>query len=107
MSRHGDSVRSAIRPLPHSSILFRPHQQPPIPDPARRLVVEAPGYCPPGPKCLFHLIVYRHSRVAPAGAKIGVRALTNKFAAAAGSGGVATIVAMRAPVFMCSQGLFQ
>jgi len=20
-----------------------------------RLVVEAPGYCPPGPKCLFHL----------------------------------------------------
>jgi len=27
-----------------------------------RLVVEAPGYCPPGPKCLFHLTVYRHSR---------------------------------------------
>jgi hypothetical protein len=24
--------------------------------------VEAPGYCPPGPKCLFHLTVYRHSR---------------------------------------------
>jgi len=33
---------------------------------ARRLVVEAPGYCPPGPKCLFHATVYRHSRVAPA-----------------------------------------
>ena len=30
------------------------------------LVVEAPGYCPPGPKCLFHLTIYRHSRVAPA-----------------------------------------
>ena len=25
-------------------------------------MVEAPGYCPPGPKCLFHLTVYRHSR---------------------------------------------
>ena len=24
--------------------------------------MEAPGYCPPGPKCLFHLTVYRHSR---------------------------------------------
>ena len=27
------------------------------------LVVEAPGYCPPGPKCLFHATVYRHSRL--------------------------------------------
>jgi len=27
------------------------------------LMVEAPGYCPPGPKCLFHLTVYRHSRL--------------------------------------------
>ena len=26
-------------------------------------MVEAPGYCPPGPKCLFHLTVYRHSRL--------------------------------------------
>jgi hypothetical protein len=26
------------------------------------VMVEAPGYCPPGPKCLFHLTVYRHSR---------------------------------------------
>jgi len=42
------------------------------------LVVEAPGYCPPGPKCLFHPTLYRHSRVAPAGAKIGIRSLTNK-----------------------------
>ena len=25
-------------------------------------MVEAPGYCPPGPKCLFHLTFYRHSR---------------------------------------------
>ena len=25
-------------------------------------MVEAPGYCPPGPKCLFHAILYRHSR---------------------------------------------
>ena len=24
--------------------------------------MEAPGYCPPGPKCLCHLTVYRHSR---------------------------------------------
>ena len=30
---------------------------------ASPLVVEAPGYCPPGPKCLFHPIVYRHSRL--------------------------------------------
>ena len=36
------------------------------------LVVEAPGYCPPGPKCLFHPILYRHSRL-PGTAKIGVR----------------------------------
>ena len=28
-----------------------------------RLMVEAPGYCPPGPKCLFHLTVYRRSRL--------------------------------------------
>src|SRR5206468_4291044 len=35
----------------------------PINSPARAgLMVEAPGYCPPGPKCLFHLTVYRHSR---------------------------------------------
>ena len=26
------------------------------------MMVEAPGYCPPGPKCLFHPTVYRHSR---------------------------------------------
>src|SRR5690242_9213147 len=26
-------------------------------------MVEAPGYCPPGPKCLFHLTFYRHSRL--------------------------------------------
>src|SRR5690242_5557328 len=26
-------------------------------------MVEAPGYCPPGPKCLFYLTVYRHSRL--------------------------------------------
>jgi len=32
--------------------------------------VEAPGYCPPGPKCLFHLTVYRRSRL-PGMAKIG------------------------------------
>ena len=31
-------------------------------DCASPLVVEAPGYCPPGPKCLFHLTIYRHSR---------------------------------------------
>jgi len=25
-------------------------------------MVEAPGYCPPGPKCLFHAAIYRRSR---------------------------------------------
>src|SRR5689334_25311809 len=58
MSRRGGSIRSAVGPLLHSSILFRPHQHPR----ESRLMVEAPGYCPPGPKCLFHLTVYRHSR---------------------------------------------
>ena len=33
-------------------------------------MVEAPGYCPPGPKCLFHPTFYRHSRL-PGTAKIG------------------------------------
>ena len=37
-------------------------------------MVEAPGYCPPGPKCLFHLTVYRHSRVAPTLAEIVILA---------------------------------
>ena len=37
---------------------------------ASPLVVEAPGYCPPGPKCLFHPILYRHSRF-PGIPKIG------------------------------------
>jgi hypothetical protein len=36
------------------------------------LVVEAPGYCPPGPKCLFHLTLYRHSRL-PGPPEIGSR----------------------------------
>ena len=36
-----------------------------------RLMVEAPGYCPPGPKCLFHLTVYRHSRL-PGTLQIGI-----------------------------------
>src|SRR6476620_4678559 len=68
MSRRGGSIRSAIGPLLHSSILFRPHQQPPR---KRGLMVEAPGYCPPGPKCLFHLTVYRHSRL-PGSPQIGI-----------------------------------
>ena len=34
-------------------------------------MVEAPGYCPPGPKCLFHLKVYRHSRL-PGAPQIGI-----------------------------------
>ena len=58
--------RSATRPLLHSSILFRPHQQRREESPRSKrfppLLVEAPGYCPPGPKCLFHQIVYQHSR---------------------------------------------
>src|SRR3954471_8543834 len=77
MNRHGGSRRSAIRPLLHSSILFRPHQQPPKPVSDWRLVVEAPGYCPPGPKCLFHLTIYRHSRL-PGPRKIGVSAWNHK-----------------------------
>jgi len=39
--------------------------------PVARLVVEAPGYCPPGPKCLFHAAIYRHSRL-PGAAYIGI-----------------------------------
>ena len=27
------------------------------------LLVEAPGYCPPGPKCLFQPAIYQHSRL--------------------------------------------
>ena len=45
---------------------------------ASPLVVEAPGYCPPGPKCLFHQILYRHSRL-PGPAKIGGRPPNHKF----------------------------
>ena len=65
------SYRLATGPLPHSSILFRPHQQRRFPALVPPLLVEAPGYCPPGPKCLFHPIVYRHSRL-PGLAKIGI-----------------------------------
>jgi len=36
---------------------------------AARLVVEAPGYCPPGPKCLFHVTLYRRSQVSLTGPK--------------------------------------
>src|SRR5690349_24110201 len=70
MNRHGGLIRSAIGPLLHSSILFRPHQQR---SPKRGLVVEAPGYCPPGPKCLFHPTIYRHSRL-PGTPEIGISA---------------------------------
>ena len=63
MSRHGGSIRSATASLLHSSILFRPHQQQHFEKLELRLVVEAPGYCPPGPKCLFHAIIYRRSRL--------------------------------------------
>jgi len=38
---------------------------------AAPLMVEAPGYCPPGPKCLFHLTVYRRSRL-PGALQIGI-----------------------------------
>ena len=33
-------------------------------------MVEAPGYCPPGPRCLFHPTFYRHSRL-PGPTQIG------------------------------------
>jgi len=42
-------------------------------------MVEAPGYCPPGPKCLFHLTVYRHSRL-PGPTQIGIFGVNLKFA---------------------------
>ena len=48
-----------------------------VPRSAPPLLVEAPGYCPPGPKCLFHPIVYRHSRL-PGPAKIGICGLFYK-----------------------------
>ena len=41
------------------------------------LLVEAPGYCPPGPKCLFHPTFYQHSRL-PGVPKIGIRAKFHK-----------------------------
>ena len=43
-------------------------------------MVEAPGYCPPGPKCLFHLTVYRHSRL-PGISQIGILRVNLKFCA--------------------------
>ena len=43
-------------------------------------MVEAPGYCPPGPKCLFHAAVYRHSR-SPGTADIGIFRVNLKDAA--------------------------
>ena len=42
-----------------------------VPRSAPPLLVEAPGYCPPGPKCLFHPTLYRHSRL-PGPLKIGI-----------------------------------
>jgi hypothetical protein len=44
-----------VDPVSPPSATAEPRSVPP-------LLVEAPGYCPPGPKCLFHLIVYRRSR---------------------------------------------
>ena len=41
--------------------------------------MEAPGYCPPGPKCLFHLTVYRHSRL-PSPPQIRIFGVNLKFA---------------------------
>lgn len=43
-------------------------------------MVEAPGYCPPGPKCLFHLTIYRHSRRTGTG-EIGILQVNLKIAA--------------------------
>lgn len=40
-------------------------------------MVEAPGYCPPGPKCLFHAAIYRHSR-SPGMPEIGIFAANLK-----------------------------
>ena len=37
------------------------------------LLVEAPGYCPPGPKWLFQPTIYQHSRL-PGLVGVGVRA---------------------------------
>src|SRR6478672_11141491 len=47
---------------------------------ASRLMVEAPGYCPPGPKCLFHATFYRHSR-RTGSAQIGILRVNLKLGA--------------------------
>jgi len=58
------------------------------------LLVEAPGYCPPGPKCLFHPILYRHSQF-PGRLKIGNCGLFFKQLTIAGARGtVAEAVAL-------------
>ena len=61
-------------------------------------MVEAPGYCPPGPKCLFHQILYRHSWL-PSKPTIGICAgifkqLTNatKMGNRFGADGVETVL---------------
>ena len=56
--------------------------------------MEAPGYCPPGPKCLFHPIFYRHSRL-PGTAKIGIyRHFFKQLTIACGHGTVTEPVAL-------------
>jgi len=49
-----------VDPVSPPSATAEPRSVPP-------LLVEAPGYCPPGPKCLFHPIVYRRSRLPGSG----------------------------------------
>ena len=61
------------------------------------LVVEAPGYCPPGPKCLFHPILYRHSRL-PGMAKIGFPSFPSKRLTKSARHGTVTVVVAFEPV---------
>src|ERR1044071_3722730 len=70
MSRHGGLIPignwafiTLVDPISPPSAAAEPSSR-------WRLVVEAPGYCPPGPKYLFHPTIYRHSRL-PGEAKIG------------------------------------
>src|SRR4029450_5294137 len=97
MSRHGGLIpignrdfTALVDPVsPPSATAETPAHVPP-------LLVEAPGYCPPGPKCLCPPIIYRHSRL-PGPLRIRIcgrifKQLTNARAAGNrfGVGGVGT-----------------
>src|SRR5215213_10340349 len=74
MSRHGGLIPVGNRAF---IALVDPISPPSATATPSRLMVEAPGYCPPGPKCLFHLTIYRHSRL-PGTPYIGFSAANRK-----------------------------